>query len=132
LSELRGNFKDGQVLREDNFLDEVRKINRIDFNNTLPLKSILEATCCQLEIKADLIFSPGKSPLASNARGIVSSIAEKEKISIEEIADVMKRDGCTISSLVSRFSMRYGNCAKTKDLIEKILYKAQRIAELQA
>ena len=44
----------------------------------------------------------------------------------------MDLDGSTISSLVSRFSLRYTNCAKTDNLIAKTIPKAKQIAELQA
>jgi hypothetical protein len=79
-----------------------------------------------------MIISPSKSQSASYARGMVASIAKKKKISFEEVAHVTKRDGSTISSLVSRFSLRYSTCLKTKNLIEKVISKALQIAELQA
>jgi chromosomal replication initiation ATPase DnaA len=132
LAELRSSFKDGQVLGENDFLSEIRKINCIELDNPLSLNSILEAVCCILEIKKDMIISPSKSQSVSYARGMVASIAKKKKISFEEVAHVMKRDGSTISSLVSRFSLRYSTCLKTKNLIEKVISKALQIAELQA
>jgi hypothetical protein len=85
-----------------------------------------------MEVEEEFILSPSKAKLASYARGVLSSIARKEKIPVEEVADLMRRDGSTISSLVSRFSIRYANCPKTGDLIKKSIIKAQQIAELQA
>ena len=132
LAELKGSFKDGQVLGEDDFLNEVRKINCIQLDSKLSLRSILKAVCFLTEIEEELILSPSKTQLASYARGVVSSIAKREKIPIEEVAKLMGRDGSTISSLVSRFSFRYANCPETGDLITKASIKAQQIAELQA
>ena len=132
LAELRSSFKDGQVLGEDDFLNEVRKINCIQLDNKLSLKSILKAVCCLMEIEEELILSSSKTQLASYARGVVSSIAKREKIPVEEVAKLMGRDGSTISSLVSRFSFRHANCSETGDLITKTIIKAQQIAELQA
>ena len=132
LEELRSSFKDGQVLGEDEFLNEVRKINCIQLDIKLSLKSILKAACCLMEIEEELILSPSKTQLASYARGVISSIAKREKLPVEEIAKLMGRDGSTISSLLSRFSSRYANCRETSDLITKIIIKAQQIAELQA
>ena len=85
-----------------------------------------------MEIEEELILSSNKTQLASYARGVVSSIAKREKIPVEEVAKLMGRDGSTISSLVSRFSFRYSNCPETCDLITKTIIKAQQIAELQA
>jgi putative transposase len=132
LTELRSKFKDGQVLGEDDFLNEIRENNCVETDRKLPLKSILEAVCCLLEIEEGSILSLNKSHLASYARGVISSIARKEKIPLEEVAKMMGRDGSTISSLLSRFSLRYSNCPSTRNLIEKTISKAQQIAGLQA
>lgn len=132
LAELRNNFKDGQVLGKDDFLNEIRKINCIKIDNNIPLKSIFEAVCSLLEIEEDIILSSSKSQKASYARGMISSIAKKEKVAIEKIANLMGRDGSTFSSLVSRFFFRYANCPDTGDLIKKAVIKAKQIAEFQA
>lgn len=132
LVELRSRFKDGQVLGENDFLDEIREINSIKFEKKLTLKSILEAVCIIMGIGEELIFSSSKARSASYARGVISSIAKKEKISIEEIAKLMKRDGSTISSLISRFACRYTKCPETENLIANAITKAKQIAELQA
>jgi putative transposase len=131
LAELRSNFKDGQVLGEDTFLSEIRKVNSIEMDSKLSLTSILMAVCNVLEIREDQILSASKSQSASYARGIVASIAKREKISLEEIAKLMGRDGSTISSLVSRFSLRYNSCSETANLLKKAIKKAKHIAELQ-
>ncbi len=132
LIELRRRFKDGQVLGENDFLDEIRKMNCIQLEKKLSLKSILKAVCSVLEIEEESIFSSNKARAASYARGVISSIAKKEKIPVEEIAKLMRRDGSIISSLISRFSCRYTKCPKTENLITKIIVKAKQIAELQA
>jgi hypothetical protein len=98
LAELRSNFKDGQVLGNDSFLNEIRHTNSVIVRSKLPLKIILEAACSILEIEKELILSSSKCQLASYARGVVSSIAKKEKISMEEVANLLDRDGSTISS----------------------------------
>lgn len=128
LAKLRSSFKDGQVLGNDDFLNEIRDTNCIKTDRKTPLKSIAEAVCCLLEVEKELILSPSKCRIASYARGVVSSIAKKEKIPVEEVADMMGRDGSTISSLVSRFSLRFGKCPETNDLIKKATTKAKQIA----
>jgi hypothetical protein len=85
-----------------------------------------------MKIEEELVLSPSKNRSASYARGVVSSIAKREKIPDEEVAKLMGRDGSTISSLFSRFSFHYANCPETDDLITKTIIKAQQIAELQA
>ncbi len=62
---------------------------------------------------------------------MIRVIAKREKISLEEVAKLMGRDSSSISSLITRFSLRYANCTKTQDLIEKTVDKA-RIPESQA
>lgn len=132
LEELRSNFKDGQVLGEDSFLDEIRSKNDMLNERKLNLEHIVEAVCQQLQVDKELMFSSSKSELASFARGIVSNIAKKERISLEKVASMMNRDGSTISSLITRFSQRFANCTETTDLIETTTKKAKQIAELQA
>ena len=78
LAELRNRLKDGQVLGEDDFLDHIRKISSIEFDNKLSLKNILNAGCCQMKIEEELTLSPSKAKASSYARGIVSSMLEKK------------------------------------------------------
>lgn len=53
------------------------------------------------------------------------------KISIEEIASLMNRDSSTISSLISRFSVKHMSSNQILELVETVRLKAIEIAELQ-
>jgi hypothetical protein len=133
LNELRNQFRDGQVLGDDDFLHFVREKNAIQIEKNIPLTAILKATCHVLDIHEEFVILPGKSQKASFARALVALIAsETQKIPIEQIAFLMGRDGSTISSLLARFSTRYAQEAETRELLERIKVKANQIAELQA
>ena len=133
LEELRKGFRDGQVLGDDDFLDKVRESNSITKNHNLSLRTILNAVCQVFEISEKEIISTGKSQKASLARGTISMIAnEMGKISIEEIAFLMSRDGSTISSLNSRFHRKHQHSLEIQNLVNKAKTKATQIAELQA
>jgi putative transposase len=133
LNELRKGFKDGQVLGDDDFLELVREKYAIQTHKDLSLKVILKAVCQVLDIQEEMILTSNKCRKASFARGVVSTIASKTgKISIEEIAFLMNRNGSTISSLLSRFSTKHAYSSQIQDLIETTKMKAIQIAELQA
>ena len=66
-NELRKGFKDGQVLGDDNFLNNIRDKNKILIENPLRFKEIIEAACHVLNISKELIIFPGKSQKASFA-----------------------------------------------------------------
>lgn len=133
LEELRNDFKDGQVLGDDDFLEVVRSRNAIKVDRSLPLEVIIQAVCEILDIHKELVILPGKSSKGSFARAIVSMLAIKEgKIPIESIALSMNRDASTISSLVSRFKTKYNNLLETQNEIARVRQRAFEIAELQA
>lgn len=133
LQELRNNFKDGQVLGDDDFLEVVRNRNAVKTDRLIDLDVILEAACEIFNISKELIILPGKSLKGSFARAIVCILAIKEgKIPIERIALAMNRNSSTISSLISRFKIKYNTTPKLQNEVEKVKERAFKIAELQA
>lgn len=80
-----------------------------------------------MNIEEKLILSPNKTESASYARGIISSIAKKEKIPVEEIAKVLGRDGSTISSLISRRT-NCGDIVATIKLVVRVRLGLKRMA----
>lgn len=133
LNELKNRFKDGQVLGNDDFLNNIREKHAILKPSNLSLKAILMAVSDLLEIQEAVILSSGKSQKASFARGMISLIAKDTGvISIEEIGALMNRDGSTISSLIARFSDKYKHSSQINELLEKAKSNAAKIAELQA
>lgn len=133
LNELRHQFKDGQVLGNDEFLTEIRERTSGLEADKISLQSIFEGVCHVLQIDKDQVIAPGKFKKSSFARGVVAFIATKTgTISTEDIATALKRDGITISSLCSRFSTRYIASPDVQALVEKAKAKALEIAELQA
>jgi REP element-mobilizing transposase RayT len=133
LEELRSNFKDGQVLGDDDFLEIVRSRNAMKVDRPISLEAIIEGVCGVLNIRRELVVLSGKSYKGSFARGMISVLAAQDgKIPIESIALAMQRDASTISSLISRFNEKHSNLLETKNEMEKAKLRAIEIAELQA
>ena len=133
LDELRQGFKDGQVLGDDNFLNNIRDRNNILIENPLCLEEIIEAACLVLNISKELIISPGKSQKASFARSIISLIAfETANISIEHIASYLNRNASTISGLISRIYMRSRNSPKEQSVFDNLRNQVLQIAGSKA
>ena len=132
LTELRAGFKEGQVLGDDFFLQKLKEKRASQTKNNISLKSISQAVCCVCKIDEQEILSLKKERKASFARGVLATVANSSgDFSIEEIAIAVKRDGSTVSSLLSRFSMRHKDAVEVQQLIEQVRIKAEEIAELQ-
>lgn len=125
LKELRNNFKDGQVLGNDDFLENIRVNNAVKIDQILTIDEIIEAVCQVLDIQKELVISPGKSQKASYARGMISMIAvEKSKMSITHIASNLNRDSSRISRLILEVSARY----KEEEKVQLEINRAKELA----
>jgi len=108
LDELRNDFKDGQVLGNDNFLEEVRGQNAISIEKLLPFETIIEAVCKLLDLQKEQITINTKSPKIAYAKGMISRLAiEKSKVSKEYIALYMNRDSSRVSRWLLEFNEQY-------------------------
>ena len=132
-NELRKGFKDGQVLGDDNFLNNIRDKNKILIENPLRFKEIIEAACHVLNISKELIIFPGKSQKASFAWSIISLIAfETANISIEHIASYLSQNVSRISGLISRTYMRSRNSPKERSIFDDLRNQVLQIAGSKA
>ncbi len=129
---LRTQLQDGDILGTDNFIQSVRNKITTKTDKQLSLKAILNATCAVLSITEDLILSKSQSDKACYARGLISIIAkETHKFQMDEIGQLLKRDATTISSLISRFSLKHLNSQETKLILTEITQKAAASSPLQ-
>lgn len=134
LLELRKKFKDGHVLGDDEFLNEVRNNKKYSKENriTITIDSILKIVGQVYNLPEEMIIAAGKSRKASLARATTALFAkELAGISIEQIARFLNRDGSTISSLLSRIHKKYLDCPQTQEHLDNIKDKIIQIAELQ-
>lgn len=132
LNELRMNFKDSQVLGNDDFLEEIRETNKLESEPTIPLSVILDAACQVFGIEKTMLSSFSQSRKLSLARGAIVLHAQEIGMSLEDIAIAFKRNGSTLSSLRSRFLQKYRNCEDLKHQVDKLKEKARQLADLQA
>ncbi len=93
INELRAKIKDGQVLGDDNFLEEIQANIKPAGKINLTLDHVINKVSQHLGISKELIFSSQKSRDASFARAVIALIAkEKGNIAIWDIGESMKRD----------------------------------------
>ena len=129
LSELRKNFKDGQVLGDAEFFDSVRNSVVNQKVLPLPIEAIIKVVCEEFNIESADIKSDGKSHKASLARAFISFIAtDVAKIPIVTLATKMNRDSSTISALLSRFNAKRKNSIDLQADIAKLKKKVFEIA----
>ena len=132
LNKLRMNFKDSQVLGNDDFLEEIRETNEQETETTISLSVILDAACEVFGIEKPMLSSFSQSRKLSLARGAIVMHAQENGIALEDIAKAFNRDGSTISSLRSRFLLRYHKHEDLKHQVDKLQEKTRQLADLQA
>jgi len=133
LEELRNGFKEGQVLGNDRFLEELRDEFEIKEEQEISIRTILSSVSHVLEVEESLILSSNKSRRASLARATIALLVNEEsQTTLEEVAKMLNRDSSTISSLLARFHKKYSQSDELKNLVKKSKEKAREIAELQA
>lgn len=132
INELKRNFKDGQILGNDEFIKSIKDRNLIIRDSPLSLTIILKAACEILDIQEALLVSPSQSKRAVFARGVVAVIAMvTKKISNIQIAELMNRDGSSISRMLFKFSEMKKNSIEIQDIVDKVTQKAFELATLQ-
>lgn len=129
LDELRKNFKDGQVLGEDTFLELVRNQTTINLPKPPALDTIIEIVCSEFNIDKKLILSQGKLHKASLVRAMISVIAvDTGNIPIAKIAKQLNRHHSAISALILRFNTKYANSDKLQLDMQILKEKTLKIA----
>ena len=130
LEELRKNFKDSQVLGDDNFLNLVKKPNSNPAAPLLTLDRIVNAVCQEFNLEQELVICPGKSQRATLARAVISKIAvDTGKISINNLAKHFNRSPNTVSEILSNFLIKYNASSQLRQEVASIKEKAGRIRE---
>lgn len=74
----------------------------------------------------------GQSRKLSLARGAIVMHAQENGIVLEDIAKAFNRDGSTLSSLRSRFLLKYHKHEDLKHQVGKLRDKTRQLADLQA
>ncbi len=108
LEQLRNDFKDGQVLGNDNFLEKVRAQNAISVEKLFPFETIIESVCKLLDLQKEQLKMNTKSPKIAYAKGMISRLAiKKSNVSKEYIALYMSRDSSRVSRWLLEFNEQY-------------------------
>jgi len=125
LKELRQDFKEGQILGDDDFLNMLKTQNLIPVRDPLSIESIIQAVCEELTIKKEFVVSPGKSPKAAFARSLISKLAlDTGKISMVTLAEYLNRDPSTISGLLSKFHVNHNDSKEIQAQLDRLKQKA--------
>jgi len=134
LDELRSNFRDGQVLGNDNFLENIRERNGQESKQALPIAigEIVDAACAVFGIEKPMLSSVSQSRRVCFARGAIVLYAREQGTPLDEIAVVLKRDVSTLSSLQSRLLAKCSVNYECRQEIEKLKSKVRQLADLQA
>jgi putative transposase len=123
LAEIRGAVDGSELVERDEFTygppgQGVVYHAPSPVKERLPLQRIMAFTCEACAIEVELLLGPGQSRKASLARAIITSIAsENGMYTLEEIGRGLRRDGSTLSSLLSRFRNR---CQKDREAAGKL------------
>lgn len=107
LKELRQGGDDGQILGDDNFLEEVRNAQTEDLSKKNSLEAILKAVCKVYTVELTSLESPIRSAHLSFVRGAATTLARENGYSLEEMAKVFKRDATSLGRLMQRFMQKY-------------------------
>ncbi len=132
LEEFRRGFKDGQVLGNDNFAENIRETYGQKIESLLPLQVIIEATCLVFAIENTMLSSLSQSRRLSLARGAIVAQALENGMTLKDLAIAFKRDESTISRLGSRFLSKCHQCDDMKEQFERLKEKTLQLANLQA
>jgi putative transposase len=123
LEEIRKGFKDGQILGDDNFLDEIRKTHGKETeasNESISLLAIVEAACDVFGVEKSMLLSISQRRNISLARGAIVKHAQERGLTLDEIGAFLKRDRSTLSRLGDRFLLKHRNCMELQKMVEKM------------
>jgi putative transposase len=132
LKELRQGFSDGQVLGDDNFLEDIRNSFNEPSSIKITVQTILEALCQVYDVDKILLASPQRSDRLSLIRGAGALLARKNRLTLEELAKVFNRDGSSLNRLMQRFSQRHDCKVDLQNRYRQLEEVVSRFAGLQA
>ena len=132
LKELRQGFTDGQILGDDNFLENIRNAQNERSSIKISVQMILDALCQVYDVDQMTLASPLRSDHLSLIRGAAALFARQKGISLEELSKVFKRDGSSLGRLAQRFSQRYACSENLQNRYRKLEEVTLRSADMQA
>ena len=121
LEKLRADFKDGNVLGDDDFLNFVRNESSQQPNKLLSIETIMNVVCDEFRIEKNLILSKDRSHRVSFARAVICKLGVEEgNISISSLGNLLNRDQSTISRLIENLKNRHKVLASEYSAIESL------------
>ena len=132
LKELRQGFSDGQILGDDNFLENIRNSFNELPSTKISVQTLLEALCQVYDVDQIVLASPQRSDRLSLIRGAGALLARKKGLTLEELAKVFKRDGSSLNRLMQRFSQRHACSVDLQNHFRQLEEVVLRFAGLQA
>lgn len=147
LNEFRKDFRDGQILGDDNFLENIKKrselkeilsadLSSVDLSSvdlsSVDLSSVIDAACHIFDIKRADLFSSCQTRLISLVRGAIVMCAQQKGITLVEMASVLNRSPSALSSLQSRFLLKYQGCNILQQKIEALQVKLVQLPVFNA
>jgi len=106
LKELQQGFKDGQILGDDNFLENIKNSRNDESSIKISVQIILESLYQIYSVDQTTLASRLRTDRLSVIRGAAGLFARQKGIPLEELAKAFKRDGSTISRLAQQFSQK--------------------------
>jgi REP element-mobilizing transposase RayT len=110
LQELQHGFKEGQILGDDTFLDDMLKMKKeTPHANSakISIQEILKAICCSYDIDMIALVSPLRTKNLSLIRGAAISFASKQGYSLTEMGKAFNRSTSSSCRLMLRFTQKY-------------------------
>lgn len=132
LKELRQGFSDGQILGDDNFLEDIRNSQGELSSVKVSVKIILEAICQVFDVDRMALASPLRTNRLSLIRGAAALFAKQKGLTLEELAKDFKQDGSSISRLMQRFSKKHASCTDLQNQYQLLEKALARFADMQA
>ena len=85
------------------------------------INAIIEEVCKLYQIEKKVLTAPGKGPLASEARTVISWIVrELPDLYLMNLARIFKRDISTLSNSIGKILIRSDNDSELKNKLEKL------------
>ncbi len=127
LSALRNQFVDGQLLGNDNFIDEIRK--RVDQSTNLKISfhEVISLTCAHFDIDETSISSSSQSRKITIARKAIARIArDYPEFTLKQAGSLINRNSSSLSRLAKEFEKK----CQTDSKLQKKFYDLKEKLEL--
>jgi putative transposase len=118
LKELQEALEGDQILGDDTFRANILGIEKMDFK--LSKEILLQAACQAYEVEEAELTSTARSEKFTLIRGAVVTFARKQGFTIEDMADLLKRDRSVLGKSMRQFSEKCANDPETQQRYEQI------------